>query len=942
MMCKGNKDALRRYDDERTNGGIKTWFGNKIRKEKALKVSFRKSLCRSEEIITRARVLKPIASWWRQNRQLSLSSTSPRFHRVTVRVQSIIVTKQSLTVNAPHRGENGDGKAIATREVSLPLLCEDTKAFTLKNRDKNSWFDWHGRFLPMVHEFRRNTCDFMKNKSNFEEPLPTLSREEIWDRVGNLPKYEKYHICGSKHISGKDPHATTKVLGQYLKNSFPNGKGPSTREMPNQLLTKLGVMVSYWKIYTAMGIPRTWLGGNTSMDRHPSIPKTSSIFYTLAHFGCCIRHLEDNIQNNFHNERVVTFSYRAVRAYNREEFLDHFNQITDMHPKAAEHLYVLVLRDGARHSVWQIGGAQVISYAWVGRRLTNRLCLGWVAPNQSPMLIVSHKNGRNFSLGYWIKAKLSVNHKLAAMGFFSACASLRISLLSRRSTPTAVFVVAVGGGVGIGGIGGDVGGGVAIGGLVVVLVALVVVVVALVAVGSGVSGIGCVGDLGVGIGGVGVGSIGGICGSCWWHWLVVLVVSGIDGVYCGYWWYRYWWCLWWLLVMVLVTLVGGVSISGVGGVDIDGVCGGCWWCLLLVVLVELVGTIDIGGICGLSVATVGILLGDIKIGKSDTEERYENNIEGGGQGSVDGDKENESEEKEDDNQHDDNASPMGRELILKSQYKVVKTVSIDRFQVAMLIDDPVELTGDLVLKCQLGKPFDEFRNTMKNESIDELCKKSFFGYFLELPEDHTAHFQMSMVYGLLKHRIKYRANKLLKHLKNKTIPKKYKEQLCLVWFAHSVILARDVNKVIENDLLKLAEDFEKFNYYTSGYNSYNLIVKYLLSKLSPKTITLFSFPWAFMDWVFEVIPPLRKQVKDYPNEVYHTRILRWLDAKSTTRIKEADLFNLLDDAVVHPWIVPTEQELGMTSFVTLGLVDTVIPWNNILENFLNKFKSPCN
>ena len=87
----------------------------------------------------------------------------------------------------------------------------------------------------------------------------------------------------------------------------------------------------------------------------------------------------------------------------------------------------------------------------------------------------------------------------------------------------------------------------------------------------------------------------------------------------------------------------------------------------------------------------------------------------------------------------------------------------------------------------------------------------------------------------------YKDNKLIKHLKDKTISKQYKEKLCLVWFFHSVILARGVNKVIEDDLLKLAEDFEKFNNYPWGYDSYNSTVKYLLKKLSPKMITLYSF-----------------------------------------------------------------------------------------------------
>lgn len=55
-------------------------------------------------------------------------------------------------------------------------------------------------------------------------------------------------------------------------------------------------------------------------DRHPIIPKMGPIFYTPAHFDCCMRHIEDNIRNNFHNKRVVTLFYRAAKAYNREEF----------------------------------------------------------------------------------------------------------------------------------------------------------------------------------------------------------------------------------------------------------------------------------------------------------------------------------------------------------------------------------------------------------------------------------------------------------------------------------------------------------------------------------------------------------------------------------------------------------------------------------------------
>ncbi|KAM3289579.1 hypothetical protein P3S67_017867 [Capsicum chacoense] len=60
-----------------------------------------------------------------------------------------------------------------------------------------------------------------------------------------------------------------------------------------------------------------------------------------------------------------------------------------------------------------------------------------------------------------------------------------------------------------------------------------------------------------------------------------------------------------------------------------------------------------------------------------------------------------------------------------------------------------------LMGCDLGKYFDEFRSIMENENIDELFKKSYFAYFLELPKDCTLRFPMRMVYDLIKHTIKY-------------------------------------------------------------------------------------------------------------------------------------------------------------------------------------------
>ena len=40
-------------------------------------------------------------------------------------------------------------------------------------------------------------------------------------------------------------------------------------------------------------------------DRHPSIRKMVTRIYPASHYGCCMRHLGENIRNNFHNSKVV-------------------------------------------------------------------------------------------------------------------------------------------------------------------------------------------------------------------------------------------------------------------------------------------------------------------------------------------------------------------------------------------------------------------------------------------------------------------------------------------------------------------------------------------------------------------------------------------------------------------------------------------------------------
>ena len=68
---------------------------------------------------------------------------------------------------------------------------EDTKAFTLKYREKNSWFDCHRRFLDSDNPYRCNRYRFRKNVVENDETPIRLNGHQIWERAKCLPKITK-------------------------------------------------------------------------------------------------------------------------------------------------------------------------------------------------------------------------------------------------------------------------------------------------------------------------------------------------------------------------------------------------------------------------------------------------------------------------------------------------------------------------------------------------------------------------------------------------------------------------------------------------------------------------------------------------------------------------------------------------------------------------------
>ncbi|PHU16114.1 hypothetical protein BC332_17319 [Capsicum chinense] len=173
----------------------------------------------------------------------------------------------------------------------------------------------------------------------------------------------------------------------------------------------------------------------------------------------------------------------------------------------------------------------------------------------------------------------------------------------------------------------------------------------------------------------------------------------------------------------------------------------------------------------------------------------------------------------------------------------------------------------------------------------------------------------------------FKNKNLIEALKGKGISKKHKQSLCLVWFVHNVLWARDVNNNISLGLINLSEDLEAFNNYPWGYKSFKMTVEYLLTPLTPKTVNLYGFPWAFMAWAFEAIPYLRQQV-NYQEEVSCPGILRWLSAKTDKNAKFLNLFNPPKEAAKHDGVINAINALT-TSVKKMTCKRDVIPSKRI-------------
>ncbi|KAL8091929.1 hypothetical protein AgCh_034267 [Apium graveolens] len=71
--------------------------------------------------------------------------------------------------------------------LDASYCMEHTKSFTLQKGQKPCRFDYHRRFFPEDHPFRRKRENFRKGKVENDRPIPRLSGTEMRARVTRLP-----------------------------------------------------------------------------------------------------------------------------------------------------------------------------------------------------------------------------------------------------------------------------------------------------------------------------------------------------------------------------------------------------------------------------------------------------------------------------------------------------------------------------------------------------------------------------------------------------------------------------------------------------------------------------------------------------------------------------------------------------------------------------------
>ncbi|WZZ50649.1 hypothetical protein YC2023_050756 [Brassica napus] len=104
--------------------------------------------------------------------------------------------------------------------LACPYCNGTTDAFQLKNGRKTSWFDYHRRFLPIGHPYRRNKNLFRHKRVVRDTPPPYLTGEQIEAQIDYYGANETVRWGGNWHVPRNMPDSYGVHHNWHKKSIF--------------------------------------------------------------------------------------------------------------------------------------------------------------------------------------------------------------------------------------------------------------------------------------------------------------------------------------------------------------------------------------------------------------------------------------------------------------------------------------------------------------------------------------------------------------------------------------------------------------------------------------------------------------------------------------------------------------------------------------------------
>ncbi|KAM3378938.1 hypothetical protein P3S68_011351 [Capsicum galapagoense] len=161
---------------------------------------------------------------------------------------------------------------------------------------------------------------------------------------------------------------------------------------------------------------------------------------------------------------------------------------------------------------------------------------------------------------------------------------------------------------------------------------------------------------------------------------------------------------------------------------------------------------------------------------------------------------------------------------------------------------------------------------------------------------------------------------LLHLIRGNKLNEDQKLKCCLLWFLHTMLLAKDSRKVVDTKLIRMVDSLSFFEKYLWGKETFQLTMDYLKKKSDLKkqkkvfdekhkaSYALFGFPWAFMIWIYEMAHFKKDMIIEGDPFKYKGKVTK----------------------NVHPYIIPTIRETKIDYIITFEPYTDEVK-NNVLD-----------